>query len=80
MTDAQREALLAALTGGYFDVPRQTTIGALAATVGISPNAFSERLRRGTSNLVRSALANGHRNVTKTPDYTFSPEDTKRET
>lgn len=56
ITEAQRETLLAAYDGGYFDVPRGTTQEQLGARFGVSPRAVSERLRRGTRNLVRDAL------------------------
>lgn len=56
LTPAQRDALVTALEMGYFDVPRKTQIGALAAELGISTSAVSQRLRRGTRNLTRNTL------------------------
>lgn len=56
LTPEQREVLLAALESGYFDVPRETTSTELAAELGISANAVSQRIRRATANLVRNAL------------------------
>jgi predicted DNA binding protein len=58
ISDRQREALLAALDAGYFDVPRETTLSAIAETLGISDQALSARLRRGQATLLRNTLAN----------------------
>ena len=49
----QLDALLTAFEAGYFDVPRSATLDDLAAELGVSDNAVSERLRRG----IRSVLA-----------------------
>ncbi|MCU4974746.1 helix-turn-helix domain-containing protein [Halobacteria archaeon AArc-m2/3/4] len=57
VTDAQREALLAALDAGYFAVPRETTLQELASTFGVSDQALSARLRRGQAHLLRQTLA-----------------------
>lgn len=57
LTDAQRKALLAALENGYFEVPRETTLAAIAAEFDISNQALSARLRRGQANLLRTTLA-----------------------
>lgn len=57
VTEKQREALVAALELGYFEVPRGVTLAELAEELGISPNALSTRLRRGSTNLVSSTLA-----------------------
>ena len=56
VTPAQREALRRALEAGYFAVPRQTTLEAIAGDLGISKQALSTRLRRGQTNLVENAL------------------------
>lgn len=56
LTAPQRDALVAAARDGYFGVPRETTIRELADEVGITHQSFSERLRRGTENLVLSTL------------------------
>ncbi|PGF17959.1 bacterio-opsin activator [Natrinema sp. CBA1119] len=56
ITDRQREALLIALEEGYFDVPRETTLSAVAAKLDISDQALSARLRRGQANLLRNTL------------------------
>ncbi|WP_049920881.1 helix-turn-helix domain-containing protein [Halopiger djelfimassiliensis] len=57
VTDRQQEALLAAFEGGYFDVPRETTLSALASELDISDQALSARLRRGQANLLQQTLA-----------------------
>lgn len=57
ITPAQREALLAALEAGYFEVPRETELQAVAEEVSVSPQALSARLRRGQAALLRNTLA-----------------------
>lgn len=57
VTEPQREALVAALEAGYFDVPRRAELQAVAEEVSVSPQAFSARLRRGQAALVRNTLA-----------------------
>lgn len=56
VTGPQREALVLAVERGYYDVPRRCTTAELAATLGISDQAVSERLRRGTATLVERTL------------------------
>ncbi|WP_226023722.1 helix-turn-helix domain-containing protein [Halomicrobium salinisoli] len=56
VTPEQRDALVIARERGYFDVPRETEVGDIAAELGISDQAVSERLRRGTVNLVDATL------------------------
>jgi predicted DNA binding protein len=57
ISDRQREALLAALDAGYFDVPRETKLSVIAEALGISDQALSARLRRGQATLLRNTLA-----------------------
>jgi hypothetical protein len=52
LTREQHEALAVAFEGGYFDVPRQTTLQEIAETVGISDQAVSARIRRGVGTLL----------------------------
>ncbi|EMA51968.1 helix-turn-helix domain-containing protein [Halococcus thailandensis] len=52
LTTSQREALQLAHEGGYFGVPRETTLAEIAAELDISNQAASERLRRGCGRLV----------------------------
>ena len=56
LTEAQREGLLAALEMGYFEIPRRTTLEAVADELGISTQALSTRLRRAESTLLRHTL------------------------
>lgn len=56
LTDEQRETLIRAYREGYFRKPRETTQEELGEYFGISHRAVSERLRRGTRNLVASTL------------------------
>lgn len=52
LTEVQREALVAALETGYFDVPRSASLDDVAARLDVSPQAASERLRRGMAALL----------------------------
>lgn len=56
LTEEQHEALVTATKRGYYAVPRIIGIHDLAAELGISHQALSERLRRGQENLNRHAL------------------------
>lgn len=56
LTTEQRDALVAALEQGYFEVPREHTIEDLAEELDLSSNAVSQRLRRGSANLIRHTL------------------------
>jgi hypothetical protein len=55
LTAEQREALVLAIEGDYFDVPRGTTLRGIAADLGVSDSAASQRIRRGLRNLLSSA-------------------------
>lgn len=56
LTEAQREAMVAAFDAGYFDDPRDATLEDVADTLGISSTAVGRRLRRGTAHLVENVL------------------------
>ena len=56
LTDEQREAIELALERGYFEVPRRATLSDLAAELGVSQQAISERLRRGTNKVMRALV------------------------
>lgn len=56
LTTRQYEALYEAWRLGYFDVPRSVALQDVAAELGISQQAASERLRRGHETLVREFL------------------------
>jgi hypothetical protein len=46
LTPVQRRTLVVAIEQGYFEIPRQSTLDDLAADLGVSKQAVSERLRR----------------------------------
>ncbi|MFC6976566.1 helix-turn-helix domain-containing protein [Halomicroarcula sp. GCM10025709] len=56
LTDSQREALLVALETGYFEEPRNATLGEVAAALDISQPATGGLLRRGVRRLIISSL------------------------
>jgi predicted DNA binding protein len=56
LTDPQREALESAVEMGYFEVPRRATLTDLAAELGVSDSAVSQRLRRGIGSVVAASL------------------------
>jgi predicted DNA binding protein len=57
LTKQQREALVAALERGYFDVPRGTTATEVAETLGISKSSFLGRLKRAQRTVFEQLLA-----------------------
>lgn len=59
LTADQLESLVTASELGYYTVPRQAALKDVAAELGISHQALSERLRRGHGRLVRNALVIG---------------------
>ncbi|MEF8780056.1 MAG: helix-turn-helix domain-containing protein [Haloferacaceae archaeon] len=59
LTDSQREALLVAFETGYFEEPRNVTLGEVAADLGISQPAAGGLLRRGIKRLIISSLLDG---------------------
>lgn len=56
LTEAQFEALTLAVERGYFKVPRDVEYSELAAELGVSVQAFSERVRRGADKVLRAVL------------------------
>ena len=56
VSDEQRAALVLALERGYFGPSREVTMAELAEELGISQQAFSERLRRGNEAVLRHVL------------------------
>ncbi|MFB6126817.1 MAG: helix-turn-helix domain-containing protein [Halolamina sp.] len=52
----QRAALTSALEMGYYEVPQAAALTDVAEELGISRQAASERLRRGTAALVRDTV------------------------
>lgn len=56
LTDRQHEALILAMSRGYFESPRQTSTEELAEEMGISQPSMSSLLRRGERQLLNSTL------------------------
>lgn len=56
LTPSQRDALVAALERGYYDVPRETAARELAEELDMAHQSLSELLRRGTATLIDSTL------------------------
>lgn len=56
LTDKQREAATKAVAAGYYQTPRETTVGELADDLGISKSAMSQRLNAVESKLAVSAF------------------------
>ncbi|WP_049898771.1 bacterio-opsin activator domain-containing protein [Halococcus agarilyticus] len=56
LTEAQHDALTAAVEQGYYEIPREVNAKELAAEFGVSHQALSERFRRATKSLVTSTL------------------------
>jgi len=56
LTEPQRETLRLAYRRGYFSVPREVTATELADELGVSAQAVSERLRRGSARLVERSV------------------------
>ena len=59
LTSSQHESLVTGFEAGYFEVPRRLSLSDLAAQEGISHQALSERLRRGTNSLIERTLTTG---------------------
>ena len=56
LTVPQYQTLVTAFREGYYDVPREANLTAIANILGISHQAVSQRLRRGHEQLVQRAL------------------------
>lgn len=56
LTDPQREAMIAAVENGYYDIPRNISTADLGDQLGISDQAVTERLRRGVSTLAANTM------------------------
>lgn len=57
LTDPQREALRTAYEMGHFEIPRAASLDEVAAELGITASALSERLRRAQTRLVETTVA-----------------------
>lgn len=56
LSEKQREALLVAYDTGYFETPSTATGEDVARQLGVSQQAISMRLQRGTSTLIENTL------------------------
>jgi predicted DNA binding protein len=56
ITREQREAITMALDRGYFETPSQVGLDALAAELGISRQAVSNRIRRANRAIIQTVL------------------------
>ncbi|MFW5911664.1 MAG: helix-turn-helix domain-containing protein [Halolamina sp.] len=56
LSDTERETLEAAVHGGYFESPRNATLGDLADEFGVSKPAASKNLRRAERKLIDRAV------------------------
>lgn len=56
LTDRQREVLETALRMGYFEVPRDATLEAVAAELGVDKSTASGVLRRGEARVLKAHL------------------------
>jgi predicted DNA binding protein len=56
VTPRQRDALVAAVDRGYYEVPRRISARELTADLEMSHQSLSELLRRGTENIVAATL------------------------
>ena len=57
LTDRQFEAIETATELGYYDVPRQASLAAVAAELGVAGSTASELLRRAESRLISRLVA-----------------------
>lgn len=56
LSDRQREAVEAALSLGYYEIPREVGHEDVAEEIGCAPSTAAEHLRKAESKLVRSSL------------------------
>ena len=56
LTDVEERTLIAAVEGGYFQSPRETTLGDLAEQFDISKPALSKNLRRGQQKVLEGVV------------------------
>lgn len=68
LSEKQYETILTAMDMGYYEIPRSVTLEEVAAELGISSGAVSERLRRGQTNLVNNSLRIGQPTGIGVPD------------
>jgi len=56
LSDTERETLERAVSEGYFESPRDATLGSLADSFGVSKPAVSKNLRRGERKLIERVV------------------------
>jgi predicted DNA binding protein len=56
LSDVERETLETAVDSGYFETPRDASLGALAEEFGVSKPAVSKNLRRGQAKLIERVV------------------------
>ena len=56
LTPKQNEALVTAWQMGFFELPRETSMAAVAEELDITPQSLSDRLRRAQNTLIGDAL------------------------
>lgn len=56
LTESQREALVLAVEGGYFEVPRRTTLTEVGEQLGVTEQSVSESVRRGANAVLKTVL------------------------
>ncbi|MBX0323234.1 helix-turn-helix domain-containing protein [Halomicroarcula sp. F13] len=56
LSETERETLEEAVSSGYFESPRDTTLGSLADEFGVSKPAVSKNLRRGERKMIERAV------------------------
>lgn len=56
VTEKQREAVTKAVAAGYYETPQETSLGELAAELGISKSALTQRLNSVESKLATAAF------------------------
>lgn len=65
LTPDQEAAVQEAIEHGYYEVPREIELEALASRFDISPQAMSTRLRRGHKSLITDHLSTGEDSPTR---------------
>ena len=56
LSETERETLEEAVSAGYFESPRDATLGSLAEEFGVSKPAVSENLRRGERKMIQRVI------------------------
>ncbi|MFB6270273.1 MAG: helix-turn-helix domain-containing protein, partial [Halobacterium sp.] len=56
LSDVERETLEAAVSDGYYESPRDATLGTLADRFGVSKPAVSKNLRRGEQKMIQRVI------------------------